>query len=139
MKISREWCTCMYSSIWCFWNVLFGCTYFLVLWHFQKNSPQPYRHYHFNFVRLYKSCMVSCLFQILLFFTGVYSWPNIFLSSHELKYQVSFSDCLYCPSSVCLSVLLFVWTKGIRDFRDPPEWPSPFNFYTLKSRDTKKL
>ena len=27
----------------------------------------------------------------------------------------------------------------IRDFRDPPEWPSPFNFYTLKSRDIKKL
>ena len=27
----------------------------------------------------------------------------------------------------------------IRDFRDPPEWPSPFNFYTLRSRDIKKL
>ena len=27
----------------------------------------------------------------------------------------------------------------IRDFQDPPEWPSLFNFYTLKSRDIRKL
>ena len=34
-----------------------------------------------------------------------------------------------------------VWSPPIpiRDFWDPPEWPSPFNFYTLKSRDIKKL
>ena len=25
----------------------------------------------------------------------------------------------------------------IRDFRDPPKWPSPFNFYSLQSRDIK--
>ena len=27
----------------------------------------------------------------------------------------------------------------IREFRDPPKWPSLFNIYTLQSRDIEKL
>ena len=99
MKRSPE-CTCMYSSICCYWNVLFECTNFLYC-----DTLKKIHHNHrytiiLTFWDVYKYFFFLslhgffCISNFVVLFRCLFL-TKYFLRSLELKSQVSFSDFLY--------------------------------------------
>ena len=89
-----------------------------------------------------KGAWVSCACKHL-------PWTSSVTSQYSVKVSLKLHSCKivyylvrFTFSNVSIIPSIIPWTckynSPIRVFRDPPEIPSPLNFYALKSRDIKE-